>query len=246
MTNFRRDKGVYGLKKEYWFIVITFIVMQLSGIVGIPVIVSLLTAFGFEVIEATQDAVAYWTLFSFIMGLIIVLWILRTEYKPVRSEKDISTEQSVAWGFFGLFLALGAQMIGIYIEAWLGIEPGSKNTRIIMNMIEEYPFIIMASSIAGPILEEIVFRKVIFGSLYQRTNFWIAGLASSLLFALFHFEFTHIILYTFSGLTFAFLYVKTKRIWVPIMTHVLFNTFVVVIQIIARNQQAATQWIFGG
>ncbi|GAA0322886.1 type II CAAX endopeptidase family protein [Bacillus carboniphilus] len=234
------------MKKEYWLVIITFIVMQLSGIVGIPVLVAFFEAMGTEGILAKQNAIAYWTLFSFIMGLIIVLWVLRGEFKQVRSKHSMSKEEAAIWGIAGVFLALGAQFIGIQIEYWLGIEAGSENTQYLMAIIEAYPFVIIASSIAGPILEEIVFRKVIFGSIYKRTNFWIAGLSSSFLFALFHFDFAHIILYTFSGLTFAFLYVKTGRIWVPIITHVLFNTFVVVIQLTSKNQSLATHWIFGG
>ncbi|WP_243299739.1 CPBP family intramembrane glutamic endopeptidase [Bacillus litorisediminis] len=234
------------MKKEYWLIIITFIAMQLSGLVGVPIVSTFLTASGQDPITAQQDAAAYWTLLSFIIGLLIVLWLLRKEMQPVRTGTKLTTGEAVTWGFIGFFLALLAQFIGIQIENLLGIEAGSENTEFIIRFIEAYPFIIIASSIAGPILEEIVFRKVIFGNLYQRTNFWIAGIASSLIFALFHFDFQHIILYTFSGLAFAYLYVKTERIWVPIMAHVLFNTFVVVIQFMARDQMAATGLIFGG
>ena len=92
-------------------------------------------------------------------------------------------------------------------------------------------------SIIGPILEEIVFRKILFGTLYKKFNFFIAAIISSLVFAAIHFDFTHLLVYTAMGLVFAFLYVKTKRIIVPIAAHVAMNTLVAIGQIFMSNEQ---------
>ena len=45
----------------------------------------------------------------------------------------------------------------------------------------------------------------------------------------------HVILYSAMGFTFAFLYVKTKRIIVPIIAHVTMNTMVVLLQSVFRE-----------
>jgi uncharacterized protein len=81
-----------------------------------------------------------------------------------------------------------------------------------------------------------VFRKIIFGVLYEKMNFFFAALVSSIIFALAHFEPEHVILYSAMGFTFAFLYVKTKRILVPIFAHVAMNTSVVLIQSIYKDE----------
>lgn len=117
----------------------------------------------------------------------------------------------------------------------LGIETGSENTAQIINLIEQFPIVILISSVIGPILEEIVFRKIIFGRLHQRFGFFLSALISSVIFALAHFEPEHVILYSAMGFTFAFLYVKTKRILVPIFAHVAMNTMVVLIQSVFRE-----------
>jgi membrane protease YdiL (CAAX protease family) len=93
----------------------------------------------------------------------------------------------------------------------------------------------LVSSIIGPILEEIVFRKIIFGSLYRRMNFFLSALISSVIFSLAHQEPEHTLLYSAMGFTFAYLYVKTKRIIVPILAHVSMNTLVVVIQTVLKE-----------
>lgn len=112
---------------------------------------------------------------------------------------------------------------------------GSENTQQIISIIESFPFVILVSSFIGPILEEIVFRKIIFGALHKRLNFFLSALISSVIFALAHFEPEHIILYSTMGFTFAYLYVKTQRIIVPIIAHVTMNTFVVLIQSVYRE-----------
>lgn len=216
------------MKKEYGFILITYIVMQLSSFIGVPLMSIIGAKLGLE----ESFAVPAWLVLSFIVALIITLFLLRKEMKgSVRNERALPPGVSAAWAVGGIFLALMAQSIAGSIENLMGIEMGSENTQQIINLIKASPIIIIISSIIGPILEEIVFRKVIFGSLYKRLNFFLAGLISSLIFAFAHGEPEHLLLYSAMGFTFAYLYVKTKRILVPIFAHVSMNTIVVVLQL---------------
>jgi len=50
------------------------------------------------------------------------------------------------------------------------------------------------------------------------------------LFSVVHLDFSHLLIYTAMGFTFAFLYVRTNRIIVPIFAHVAMNTLVVLLQ----------------
>jgi membrane protease YdiL (CAAX protease family) len=146
-----------------------------------------------------------------------------------------SVSESVIWAIVGIFLALFAQYAAAIIENLLGVEMGSENTKEILTIIEAFPLAIIVTSIIGPILEEIVFRKIIFGSLHNRYNFFISALISSVIFAAAHMEFQHILLYSAMGFTFAFLYVKTKSIFVPIFAHVAMNTLVVLVQSVYKD-----------
>ena len=204
--------------------------MQLSSIIGVPLLIFFAEAFGWTI--SPNDAVTLWILISFTVAFIFILFILRKEmFQPIRDAHALSPFDSIFWGVVGIFLAFFAQSAAASIEYALGIEMGSENTQQIVGLIKTAPLIIFVTSIIGPILEEIVFRKVIFGSLYKRLNFFLAGLISSLIFSIAHGEPEHLILYGAMGFTFAFLYVKTKRILVPIFTHVAMNTIVVVIQL---------------
>jgi membrane protease YdiL (CAAX protease family) len=181
--------------------------------------------------------VPYWLIFSFSLALIIVLFLLRKEMtKPSLNHRGSSFTQSVVWAIFGIFLALFAQSVAANIERLIGVEMGSENTEQIIKIIESFPLAILVSSVIGPILEEIVFRKIIFGSLHKRFNFFLSALISSVIFALAHMEPQHLILYSAMGFTFAFLYVKTKHIMVPIFAHVAMNTLVVIIQSVYKDE----------
>jgi hypothetical protein len=206
--------------------------MQLSSLIGLPLLM-----LGFKFLGISQNlAVPFWLLGSFLIALIIILFILRKEMNT-RSfdEKGSSFGISVMWAILGVLLAYLAQIFAAIIENRLGIDMGSENTKNILTIIEAFPLAMIVTSIFGPILEEIVFRKVIFGALYKRFNFFISAIISSVIFAAAHMEFQHILLYSAMGFTFAFLYVKTKHIIVPIFAHVTMNTLVVLVQSVYKD-----------
>jgi uncharacterized protein len=234
------------LKKAYWFVIITYLVMQLSSFIGVPIFIYIGEAFGAPIDNVRLKAFAYWTIFSFCAALLVVLFFMRHDIKePSRSQNQASIPVSIFWSIFGIFLALFAQSIAVMIEQQLGIKAQSDNTQEILSIIQQVPLMIIVSSIIGPILEEIIFRKIIFGALYKRFNFVISALISSVIFGLAHMELVHLLLYSAMGFTFAFLYVQTKRILVPIVAHVSMNTLVAIIQlyqqeieIFLKNMQA--------
>ncbi|MGE8207114.1 CPBP family intramembrane glutamic endopeptidase [Heyndrickxia sp. NPDC080065] len=227
------------MKKEYAYILITYIVMQLSGYIGYPIVYGIGVK-GFHASESYMKMMTpiYWIVFSFISALIIVLLILIKSERKYRLEREapLSLGRSLVWAIGGIFLAFFAQAIASMIEQLLGIKVGSENTQRIVNLIESFPIVVVVSSIIGPILEEIVFRKVIFGSLHKRLSFFPSALISSVIFGLAHMEFVHLILYSAMGFTFAFLYKKTNRIMVPIIAHVMMNTLVVIAQLLNREE----------
>ena len=230
------------MKKEYWIILISYIAMQLSTYIGVPILLFIAGLIGYDpetrVVQFNSGVI--WLIFSFIVTLIISLFLLRKEMKNPMRNHATNIPSSIGWAIGGVFLSLFAQSIAGKIEQLLGIQAGSENTEQIMTIIDAAPIAILVVSIVGPILEELVFRKIIFGSLYKKFGFFLSALVSSLIFAVAHLDFVHILLYASMGFTFAFLYVKTKRILVPIFAHVSMNTFVVIVQL---NYDKINKWL---
>ncbi|PYZ92162.1 CPBP family intramembrane metalloprotease [Salipaludibacillus keqinensis] len=216
------------MTKKYWLILITFILMQVSPLA----VILILLQTGFSGTEAELQGMAIFIAFT--LGFLIISWIaLRT--KPDREfiEDRADVGKTVLWSILGIFMAFAAQYAASIIEVYLlGIEPGSENTEVIVDMATAVPYMIIVVAVFVPIMEELVFRMVIFGSLYKRFGFWIAAIVSGLIFAIVHWDFEHLLVYLAMGIVFAFLYVKTKRIIVPIIAHVGINSFVMLVQVI--------------
>ncbi|MFC3041633.1 CPBP family intramembrane glutamic endopeptidase [Virgibacillus xinjiangensis] len=212
------------MPKRYWWVIATYIIMQFSAIIGAPVLYAVFPITDFE-------AVIYWSILSFIAALIVTILLMKPDMQAGNSRDASSLGTVVIWSILGVFMAFAAQTIAGLIEMeLLGIESGSENTQQIMDITRAAPIFMVIPALIAPILEEIIFRKIIFGSLYKRMNFFFAALLSALVFGLIHLDPTHILVYASMGFVFAFLYVHTKRIIVPIIVHAAMNTIVVLAQ----------------
>lgn len=211
------------MHKQYWWILIIYALMQISGFFGPPIL------YGLGIADSlfSLETVALWSLISFTIALIpILILAIQTKEYPFGQEEKLPFHQSFGWVVLGFFLAIFVQGLAGAIETYIfKIETGSENTQNLVEIAKSFPAFFIVFTIIGPILEEIVFRKVIFGALYTRYNFWTSVIISSIIFGIVHFEIEHLLIYASMGATFAFLYVKTKRLIVPIMTHILMNTF---------------------
>lgn len=173
----------------------------------------------------------YGTLFSFIAGALAMLLLNRrsTIRNSITQDASKPLTKVLFWGAAGMVLALLAQQAAYMIESsLLGIPAESANTEGLLVITQSYPLFMIVISIAGPIMEEFVFRKVIFGSLYDIIGSVGAAVVSSLIFAFIHLD-SHILLYSSMGFVFCYLYYKTKNIAAPILAHTLMNTIVLLV-----------------
>lgn len=214
------------ISKRYWLTMLTYVLMHLSGFIIIPSLTFILNL-------NPLDALVYSQLFAFLLATIISLYLLRTDISNELTRSHIHFGQIISWTIIGIFLAYIAQFITSSIEMYIfQIEPGSENTAQIMKIIDSAPIFLVIPAIFAPILEELIFRKIIFGSLYKRMNFVWAAVLSSLAFGVIHLDLVHLLIYTGMGLVFSYLYVKTKTIIVPILVHMGMNSITVMAQLL--------------
>lgn len=211
------------MTRRYWWVLITYVITQVSVVIIAPILLRLTSLNKIE-------AGIYGNIVAFIIGFFVILFILKSEMKEnLRNTTD--SKQVALWSFLGVVMAYIAQAIAVSIEVKVfGIKTASENTALLMEITREIPLFIVVTTLIAPVLEEIIFRKIIFGSLYKRTNFFIAGTLSALIFGFIHGEPKHILIYASMGFVFAYLYVKTNRIIVPIIVHMALNTITVIAQ----------------
>lgn len=116
----------------------------------------------------------------------------------------------------------------------LGDQVSNPNNNAIMNAADKYPNAIFALTVfIAPLVEETLFRGVLFGSLRPKHRI-LAYVLSTGLFALYHvwqpalnahdwMMLIYMLEYIPAGYVFAWLYEKTNCIWLPIFLHMGIN-----------------------
>ena len=118
-----------------------------------------------------------------------------------------------------------------------GNLPG--NEEGVRNLLTQMPFYMFISAVVlGPTIEELIFRKGIRKILFFNDKLFI--IFAGLIFGSLHvvgninswIDLLYIIPYSSLGVAFAYMYVKSKNIFVPIMFHTIHNGLLVSLQIL--------------
>ncbi|PQF05249.1 CPBP family intramembrane glutamic endopeptidase [Enterococcus faecium] len=188
-------------------------------------------------VKSTSELITA-TAVMYILGAVILAIFYFKQREPLAIEsavKKASVPKIVIYGLVGIFVALILQSIAVMLESILfGEATPSENTQNIIQMIMEAPAFILATTGAGPIMEEFVFRRSILGIISRYSNFWVGAVVSSLLFAFAHND-GHLLIYFFLGFFFSLEYKATGRIWTSMITHVGMNTLVVLVQLAVQK-----------
>ncbi|PSL41679.1 hypothetical protein B0H99_102363 [Planomicrobium soli] len=232
-TNSTPTKTKRSAKRTPLYVLLIFIAVQLSPILVVVPTFNYFRNQGLDENTAQISTSGWLLVITMAIGFLITLFVIARDRKffDIWKGKKTSYPIAIGWGLLGFLMLLVGQTLAAYIEMAMGIDPGSANTQTIVTIAEVVPLAILAVVLFGPVLEELVFRRVVFGSLNQTTNFFFATAISALMFALVHMEFRHLLLYFTTGLVLAFLYQKTKRIITPIIAHIMLNGYVMLIQL---------------
>lgn len=164
-------------------------------------------------------------------ALLVVINLKNSEINQIETRR-IPFFRAIAWGIIGTALVIVLQFVVSYVTFILGQNPASANTATLVTLAKINPFFVLAITVGAPIMEELVFRKVLFGNLStlfgMRSNLGLTIMAiiSSLAFAFMHND-SHIFLYAAIGLLFCWLYHKTGSIQTSMIAHILMNGLVV-------------------
>lgn len=171
-------------------------------------------------------------------GAALVLYFFRRRATPAeRALSFQAARRPSIWGWT-LLVATGV-IVGSNLIAWLakqgGIEPVPTNLALMEQAMTRFPwFLALFAVVLAPAYEELLFRRVLFGRLWQAGRPLLGMLLSSLAFALVHeipgtsangpWEIAQLwLVYGGMGAAFAWLYQRTGTLWAPIAAHALNN-----------------------
>jgi len=119
--------------------------------------------------------------------------------------------------------AVGALVVSVAVTQF-GIEPeGVKQAMDVARTPALFVASLTVMALLAPLVEEAVFRGLLYGWLAGRWGTTIAWLISSILFAAAHVEPAHIILVLPLGLWFGWLRQRTDSLWPSLVAHMVNN-----------------------
>ena len=178
------------------------------------------------------------------LATIIMIFIASRSHNDIdRGKKESTILLNIAIGLAGFVAMMLLQ--GVinwtlqYLSEIFEFQASSKNTSNVVQIIKLNPLFIGYVIFLGPIMEELFFRKAVFGYFYdimlgskRWIRFVIPALITGILFAIPHDGFSPImVLYIMMSFVFSFLYLKTKSILTPMVAHITMNTIVVIAQL---------------
>ncbi len=128
----------------------------------------------------------------------------------------------------------GLNFVVSLLLALLQIQGTSDNQQTVDMTFQLMPVVTTFTVLVfAPIVEEVVFRGVIYRSIRQKSSFLVASLVSSILFALLHFsgsmaDIPYLLVYGTLGWIMCYSYNKSKTIYAPIAVHFV-NNFIAIL-----------------
>ncbi len=162
----------------------------------------------------------------YLIGFPVFVLIIRNMKTVSRDKKKMSAEE-----FFALFLVSQGVMfigntIGNSLNNIIGNALGHEITNSTSELIDATPIwlIFLVVVIIGPIIEELMFRKLMIDRL-GRYGDAVAIIVSSVAFGLFHGNFYQFFYAAMLGFVLGYMYTKTGKVRYSILMHMIINFF---------------------
>lgn len=169
-----------------------------------------------------------------IMLFLLIKFIFKGKLNSIDSSEKMDLKKSIIISIIVLFLTIGIIYGVMWVQSFLfsHISLNSSNADAITKEFKSNPLPVVGLAFVTSTLEEIVYRQLLFGYLYdlflgcnEYIRYITSALISAIIFGSIHDGFFHpeMIQYITHGFILSGLYLYTKRISSPIIVHVLFN-----------------------
>ena len=172
------------------------------------------------------------SLFQVTITAVIFFVVDKMNFKKDWEDFKRNRRTRVSSIFTGFLLVYASLIIANLILTALGVQGTSENEMVIQSLFSADPLnlflLFMLLCVLTPIVEEVIFRKVIFNLIEPRSNHIVAIIATGAIFGIMHVisfgDFVQAIPYVTMGLVFGYIYWKSnKNIYVVIAVHFLNN-----------------------
>lgn len=189
------------------------------------------------VVDLIKENILLLTTVSAIFAFVFLILFFYFDCRKGRVEKrgNISISDFV-------MAIIGGAGIAILLNIIIGLTKLADYDSEFMEVSESLtsPTLMVTLVCAGfiiPIVEEIVFRGLVFNRIKYQYNYVAAMIISAFAFGIFHGNMVQGIYATILGICLAYVYNKTKSIFIPIFIHIGANTIVILYGKLAENEE---------
>lgn len=149
----------------------------------------------------------------------------------IKHKKKINNSNLILISLLGISISLIFNLVFSSINFYLPFTNTFELSTLPINIQ------ILSSGILGPVMEELLFRGIVYNKIKKIYKPMKSIVLASFIFALFHLSNPLNILYAFMmSFVFIYLYEKFKSLWAPILMHVVANTTTIIAMfIIVQN-----------
>lgn len=186
----------------------------------------------------------YWhQVFGMLIYLVLACWgVWLFGFELKRNQKDFTNHLKksllliLSIGLAQILINILSSFLLLFLLEGLGIEnTGLQNDANIAGFLSDFPIFVtlLIIGIMGPLVEELVFRKLLFGFFRKYLPVFVAILLQALLFGLLHInsftllEVINVIPHFLTGILYGFVYYKTDNLLYPLTVHGLINSLAI-------------------
>ncbi|MBE6635943.1 MAG: CPBP family intramembrane metalloprotease [Ruminococcaceae bacterium] len=162
----------------------------------------------------------------YIVAFPILYLIVRRMQGAFRTKYRMPAKEFLILFVIGQSLMTIGGIIGTAVNGFIGALIGRDITDTTSDLIENSPLylILIVAVIIGPIIEELIFRKLLMDKLGMYGD-RLAIIVSAVSFGLFHGNLYQFFYAAMLGALLAYMYSRTSNVWYPIAMHMLMNFF---------------------
>ncbi|MBS4191954.1 CPBP family intramembrane metalloprotease [Bacillus sp. FJAT-49705] len=154
--------------------------------------------------------------------LFVTLYLLKDDLKLMVFEKRKSTVKQSIYAIIKWFFIV---IIGFIVIATITPLFSTSEVSNSSRMTQAVPLIVIPFVFIAPILEELIFRRIIFTSFSKKFTILLSILFTSVIFAGWHMTLSGFPLIFWLSVVITYSYYQTNRLLVPITIHILWNLF---------------------
>lgn len=222
-------KEARGVFSRFHMGLFLFNIVTYAAVILIEIILSFVMGKGTAGVLLENNIYFEWLLSMgpmYLIGFPVFILIVRNMKTVSRDTKKMGAQE-----FFSLFLIsqgvmFVGNMIGNTLNSIIGTIIGREITNSTSDLIEKTPIwlVLLVVVIVGPIVEELMFRKLMIDRL-GRYGDAVAITVSSIAFGLFHGNFYQFFYAAMLGFVLGYIYTKTGHVKYSILMHMLINFF---------------------